>query len=145
MRRTIELALELARQRPQAPMTPLNRPISPNRRYAVAHTDLATIKRLGKQAGGTVNDTLLAVVAGMLGRYLAAAGPDAYQSDGRPPVALVPVSVRAKDEAGELGQPDLHRVRRPSDLRARPDEADPGDHPADERAEGVRRGPRRQR
>jgi diacylglycerol O-acyltransferase / wax synthase len=103
MRRTIELALELARQRPQAPMTPLNRPISPNRRYAVAHTDLATIKRLGKQAGGTVNDTLLAVVAGMLGRYLAAAGPDAFQSDGRPPVALVPVSVRAKDEAGELG------------------------------------------
>jgi WS/DGAT/MGAT family acyltransferase len=103
MRRTIELALELARQRPQAPMTPLNRPISPNRRYAVAHTDLATIKRLGKQAGGTVNDTLLAVVAGMLGRYLAAAGPDAYRSDGRPPVALVPVSVRAKDEAGELG------------------------------------------
>ncbi len=103
MRRTIELALELARQRPQAPMTPLNRPISPNRRYAVAHTDLDTVKRVGKQAGGTVNDALLAVVAGMLGRYLAAAGPDAYQPDGRPPVALVPVSVRAKDEAGELG------------------------------------------
>lgn len=105
MRRTTELALELARARPQAPMTPLNRPISPNRRYAIAHTELQTIKRVGKAAGGTVNDTLLAVVAGMLGRYLAAAGPEAYPDarDGRAPVALVPVSVRAPSEDGELG------------------------------------------
>ncbi|HWE32259.1 MAG TPA: wax ester/triacylglycerol synthase family O-acyltransferase [Solirubrobacteraceae bacterium] len=100
MRRTIELALELARQRPQAPMTPLNRPISPNRRYAIAHTDLATIKRVGKAAGGTVNDTMLAVVAGMLGRYLAAAGPEGYSVSDRSPVALVPVSVRAQGESG---------------------------------------------
>ena len=34
LRRTTELALELARTRPSAPMTPLNRPISPNRRFA---------------------------------------------------------------------------------------------------------------
>ena len=32
MRRATEVTLELARARPQAPMTPLNRPISPNRR-----------------------------------------------------------------------------------------------------------------
>jgi diacylglycerol O-acyltransferase len=96
MRRTTEVALELARARPQAPMTPLNRPISPNRRYAVAHTDLATIKQVGRAAGGTVNDVVLAVVAGMLGRYLAAARPEPFP----PPVALVPVSVRAHgDEA----------------------------------------------
>ncbi len=99
MRRTLELGLELARQRPQAPMTPLNRPISPNRRYAIAHADLATIKRIGKAAGGTVNDTVLAIVAGMLGRYLAAAGPEAYNSD-RQPVALVPVSVRGESDSG---------------------------------------------
>jgi WS/DGAT/MGAT family acyltransferase len=103
MRRGTELALELARARPQAPMTALNRPISPNRRYAVAHSDLATFKRVGKLAGGTVNDTVLAVVAGMLGRYLAAAGPDGYSNGGRSPVALVPVSVRADADAGELG------------------------------------------
>jgi WS/DGAT/MGAT family acyltransferase len=102
-RRTFDVMLELARQRPQAPMTPLNRPISPNRRYAVAHTDLATLKTVGKAARGTVNDAVLAVVAGMLGRYLAAAGPEAFDLDGRPPVALVPVSVRTRDEAGELG------------------------------------------
>jgi WS/DGAT/MGAT family acyltransferase len=103
MRRGLDVALELARQRPQAPMTPLNRPISPNRRYAVAHTDLATVKRVAKSAGGTVNDGVLALVAGMLGRYLAAAGPEAFNLDGRSPVALVPVSVRTRDEAGELG------------------------------------------
>jgi diacylglycerol O-acyltransferase len=100
MRRTLELGLELARQRPQAPMTPLNRPISPNRRYAIAHADLAKIKQVGKAAGGTVNDTVLAIVAGMLGRYLAAAGPDVSTAEDRSPVALVPVSVRAEGESG---------------------------------------------
>jgi WS/DGAT/MGAT family acyltransferase len=103
MRRGLDVALELARQRPQAPMTPLNRPISPNRRYAIAHTGLAVLKKVGKGAGGTVNDAALAVVAGMLGRYLAAAGPEAFDVSGRRPVALVPVSVRTRGEAGELG------------------------------------------
>jgi WS/DGAT/MGAT family acyltransferase len=103
MRRATEVALELARARPQAPMTPLNRPISPNRRYAVAHAGLDVIKRVRKETGGTVNDVVLAVVAGMLGRYLAAADPDALPPGGRVPVALVPVSVREEDEAGELG------------------------------------------
>jgi WS/DGAT/MGAT family acyltransferase len=84
-------------------MTPLNRPISPNRRYAVAHAGLDVIKRVRKETGGTVNDVVLAVVAGMLGRYLAAADPDALPPGGRVPVALVPVSVREEDEAGELG------------------------------------------
>ena len=103
MRRATDVALELARARPQAPMTPLNRPISPNRRFAVAHADLATVKRAGRRGDGTVNDALLAVVAGMLGRYLADAGADRDASGGRQPVALVPVSVRAPNEAGELG------------------------------------------
>jgi len=103
MRRATEVALELARARPQAPMSPLNRPISPNRRYAFAHTDLDTVKRAGRAAEGTVNDAVLAVVAGMLGRYLAAAGPEAFPFGTRPPVALVPVSVRGASDAGELG------------------------------------------
>jgi diacylglycerol O-acyltransferase / wax synthase len=103
LRRATEVALELARARPQAPMTPLNRPISPNRRYAVAHTDLATVKQAGRRAQGTVNDAILAIVAGMLGRYLATAGPEAFAPDGPSPVALVPVSVRESSESGELG------------------------------------------
>jgi diacylglycerol O-acyltransferase / wax synthase len=96
MLKASEVALELARQRPSAPMTPLNRPISPNRRYAVAHGELQAFKTAGKRAGGTVNDTVLAVVAGMLGRYLP-------QTPERSPVALVPVSVREPNESGELG------------------------------------------
>jgi diacylglycerol O-acyltransferase len=100
MRRASELALELARTRPQAPMTPLNRPISPNRRYAVAHAELAAIKAAGKAAGGTVNDVVLALVAEMLGAYLGA-GEDS--GGDRLPVALVPVSVRAAPEQQELG------------------------------------------
>jgi WS/DGAT/MGAT family acyltransferase len=103
MRRATEVALELARTRPQAPMTPLNRPISPNRRYAIARTTLESVKEAGRRAGGTVNDVILALVAGMLGRYLAAAGPDAFSPESRSPVALVPVSVRGADESGELG------------------------------------------
>jgi WS/DGAT/MGAT family acyltransferase len=102
-RRATDVALELARTRPQAPMTPLNRPISPNRRYAIAHADLQAVKDAGHRAGGTVNDVVLAIVAGMLGRYLAAAGEEAFQFGGRAPVALVPVSVRDDSEAGELG------------------------------------------
>jgi len=103
MRRATEVTLELARARPQAPMTPLNRPISPNRRYVVAHAELDAIKRVGRSHAGTVNDVVLAIVAGMLGRYLAAAGDGAFSAGGRPPVALVPVSVRGDDDAGEMG------------------------------------------
>ncbi len=96
--RATELATELARTRPQAPMTPLNRPISPNRRFAVARSELAPLKAAGKAAGGTVNDALLAVVAGMLRRLFS--GTAGIEGE---PVALVPVSVRRPDEQGELG------------------------------------------
>jgi len=100
LRRATGVGLELARTRPQAPMTALNRPISPNRRFAVVHADLAAVKRAGKAAGGTVNDALLAAVTGMLARYLSDAGD---LKDARVPVALVPVSVRAPTETSEMG------------------------------------------
>ncbi len=85
-----ELAAELARARPQAPMTSLNRPISPNRRAALLSAALAPLKAAGKAAGGTVNDALLAAVTGMLAEALPAGG--------REPVALVPVSVRREGD-----------------------------------------------
>ena len=104
MRRATEVALELARTRPSAPMTPLNRPISPNRRFAFATGDLAAVKRAGKAAGATVNDALLAVVAGAMSRYLEASGAPTDGPDVRPPVALVPVSVRPTGPSeGETG------------------------------------------
>ncbi len=103
MRRATEVALELARNRPQAPMTALNRPISPNRRFAIGHAALGSLKRAGRAADGTVNDAVLGVVAGMLGRYLTASGDAVAGSDQRSPVALVPVSVRDAADRGELG------------------------------------------
>ena len=96
LRKATDLLTELARQRPQAPMTPLNESIGPNRRYAMARVPLADLKRAGKDAGGTVNDALLAAVAGALRRYLDAAGVPLKS----PPVALVPVSVRKEGEEG---------------------------------------------
>ena len=119
LRRATDLVTQLARTRPQAPMTPLNEPISPNRAFAIARAELATLKAVARAAEGTVNDALLGAVAGMLRRYLAG-----EQVDGEP-VALVPVSVRRPGEEGELGnristvfvdlptsQPDpLERVR----------------------------------
>ncbi len=99
--RATELVTELARARPAAPPLPLNRPISPNRSYGMVHAPLADLKAAAKAAGGTVNDAVLAAVAGMLAGYLAGAGIELDELR-RPPVALVPVSVRDEDDA-ELG------------------------------------------
>ena len=96
LRKATELLAELARNRPQAPMTFLNRGIGPNRRFATARASLAELKAAAKAAGGTVNDAILAAVAGMLGRLFAATG----ERPSRAPVALVPVSVRRPGEEG---------------------------------------------
>ncbi len=91
-----ELLVQLARTRPSAPMTPLNAGQGPNRRFALASAPLADLKAAGKAQGATVNDALLAAVAGMLRHYLDAAGAPSQ----RPLVALVPVSVRRSGDAG---------------------------------------------
>jgi WS/DGAT/MGAT family acyltransferase len=91
-----ELVTELARSRPAAPMTPLNEPIGPNRRYALHRARLVDITAAAKAADGTINDAVLSVVSGMLRRYLQDAGVHLRSS----PVALVPVSVRKVGEEG---------------------------------------------
>ena len=101
LRGATEVLTELARARPQAPMTPLNAGITPNRRYALARADLAELKAAGKLAGGTVNDALLAVVTGMLARYLDGAGLKLAELG--EPVALVPVSIRREEDSEQLG------------------------------------------
>jgi WS/DGAT/MGAT family acyltransferase len=90
VRRATELVTQLARTRPAAPMTPLNRGIGPNRSYALQTTSLQALKDVAKPHGATVNDAILAAVAGML--RVVAPGVD--------PVALVPVSVRRSGEEG---------------------------------------------
>jgi diacylglycerol O-acyltransferase len=109
LRKATDVALELAKNRPTAPMLPINRTISSNRRYTVAKADLATVKKVGKLAGGTINDTILAVVTGMLASYIEAAEGTELPGEARmtplkrDPIALVPVSIRSKNESGELG------------------------------------------
>jgi diacylglycerol O-acyltransferase len=83
-----------------APSTPFNVEIGPHRRLAFVRTDLGDLKRVKDEHGGTVNDVVLSVVAGALGNYLRARGHD---TEGLEMRALVPVSVRAEEERGALG------------------------------------------
>ncbi|HEX5762025.1 MAG TPA: wax ester/triacylglycerol synthase family O-acyltransferase [Solirubrobacterales bacterium] len=83
-----------------APDVPLNRPIGPHRRYTWARSELATFKHIKDTFGGTVNDVVLAVVTGALRNWLDRRG---IRTEGLELRALVPVSVRAEDERGQLG------------------------------------------
>ncbi|MGB7587336.1 MAG: wax ester/triacylglycerol synthase family O-acyltransferase [Solirubrobacterales bacterium] len=83
-----------------APQTPFNVDIGPHRRIAFVRTDLGDLKRVKNKHGGTVNDVVLAVVSGALGSYLRARGHD---TEGLEMRAMVPVSVRAEEERGALG------------------------------------------
>jgi diacylglycerol O-acyltransferase / wax synthase len=83
-----------------APQTPYNAPIGPHRRYTWVRARLADLKPIKDELGGTVNDVVLATVAGALGRHLRRRGHD---TDGLELKAMVPVSVRAEDDRGALG------------------------------------------
>ncbi|HEX5609216.1 MAG TPA: wax ester/triacylglycerol synthase family O-acyltransferase [Solirubrobacterales bacterium] len=83
-----------------APDVPLNQPIGPHRRYVWASSELATFKRIKDGLGGTVNDVVLAVVTGSLRSWLHGRG---VRTEGLELRALVPVSIRAEDERGNLG------------------------------------------
>ncbi|MDQ1712394.1 MAG: diacylglycerol O-acyltransferase / wax synthase [Frankiaceae bacterium] len=80
----------------QAPRSMLNVPITGSRRFAADDWELARIKAVGKAAGATVNDVVLAMCAAALREYLISedALPDA------PLVAMTPVSLRTSDDEG---------------------------------------------
>jgi diacylglycerol O-acyltransferase / wax synthase len=90
----------LARAGISAPPSPFNVEISPYRRFAWVEADLAELKRIKAAVGGTVNDVVLAAVAGALGRYLRARGHATAELELK---AMVPISVRMADEHGALG------------------------------------------
>lgn len=83
----------------RAPRTPFNGPITAHRRFAFGSVPLADVKRVRNHYGMTVNDVVMALVASTLRRWLL--DHDALPSS--PLVAAVPVSVRTKDQQGELG------------------------------------------
>src|SRR5476649_147428 len=82
-----------------APLSPLNHPIGPHRRFEMLELPLAEIKEVRKNLGGTINDVVLAIVAGALRVWLT----DREQ----PPTAdlrvLVPVSMRTAEGRGTFG------------------------------------------
>jgi diacylglycerol O-acyltransferase / wax synthase len=83
-----------------APDVPLNVPIGPHRRVRWVQSRLADFKEIKNALGGTVNDAVLAVVSGALGRWLRTRG---VRTAGLELRALVPVSIRSRDEEGALG------------------------------------------
>jgi WS/DGAT/MGAT family acyltransferase len=84
-----------------APTLPLNGRIGAQRRFATADTSLDVYRRIRAAHGGTVNDVVLATVAGALRTWLLTRGEPVRPSTSVR--ALVPVSVRRPEEAGALG------------------------------------------
>ena len=78
----------------RASATPLNRRIGPNRRIDFLHTDLGQVKAVKDALGGTVNDVVIAAVAGAVRSFLIEErGTDVAGLDFR---AMVPVSTRGE-------------------------------------------------
>lgn len=83
-----------------APEVPLNTEIGPHRRIAWARADLEDFKKVKDSFSTTVNDVVLAIVAGSVREWLFARGVPTDELELR---AMVPVSVRGEDERGHLG------------------------------------------
>src|SRR3954453_11735304 len=83
-----------------APSTPLNVPIGPHRRLSRMRAPLSDFKLVKDTFGGTVNDVVLAAVAGGMRSWLRSRG---VRTEGLELRALVPMSIRADDEQGDLG------------------------------------------
>ena len=83
-----------------APKVPLNVEIGPDRAFSWTQCSLDQFKQIKNSLGGTVNDVSLAVAAGAIRRWLQSRD---VEVDGLEMRALVPVSVRAENEHGELG------------------------------------------
>ena len=100
LRRIREGMAELAGTRPprRRPATSLNRPVGPRRRLDVVAVDLAGLRDLGHAYGGTVNDVVLAAVAGALRTLLATRGEQLGEV-----TITVPVAARRAATGGELG------------------------------------------
>ena len=80
------------------PVTSLNQPVGPRRRLDAVTVDLASLRDLGHAHGGTVNDVLLAAIAGALRTLLAARGEQLSNVG-----MTVPVAARGPAGDGELG------------------------------------------
>jgi WS/DGAT/MGAT family acyltransferase len=83
----------------RAPRTSFNSALTPHRSFAATSVSLDDVKFVKNAFGATVNDVVLAICGGALRRYFDSRDE---HPDG-PLVAMVPVSVRADTEKGDLG------------------------------------------
>ncbi|HSD25599.1 MAG TPA: wax ester/triacylglycerol synthase family O-acyltransferase [Solirubrobacterales bacterium] len=83
-----------------APPSPFNFDVGTHRRFAWVRASLAEMKQVKNELGGTVNDVIIAAVAGALGRYMRSRGHPTVGLELR---AMVPVSVRTAEQRGTLG------------------------------------------
>jgi len=80
---------------------PFNEPVGPHRRLDWTPIPMTEIKKVREAVGGTVNDVVLAVTAGAIRRFLIhTRGMALHDQQLR---VMAPVSVRRKDERGDLG------------------------------------------
>jgi diacylglycerol O-acyltransferase / wax synthase len=83
-----------------APPSPFNHRVGPNRRFEMVEAPVQTFKDIKRALGATVNDVVLATVAGGLYRFLRHRREPTRHRFLR---AMVPVSVRSKDERAAMG------------------------------------------
>ena len=110
IRQTFEMVTQL-RNRPKvegiesppapftAPRTSFNIPLTSQRSFGTAEVTLADIKKIRTAFGGTVNDVVLALCSSALRQYLI----ENSELPVEPLVAMVPISVRAADQKGAMG------------------------------------------
>ncbi|MDA0159683.1 wax ester/triacylglycerol synthase family O-acyltransferase [Solirubrobacter ginsenosidimutans] len=89
--------LEVTKARP--PKTPFNGPVSAHRRFAFGSLSLDSVRQVRREFGTTVNDVVVTLCAGAVRDWLIER--DALPED--PLVALIPMSVRKRDERGAWG------------------------------------------
>jgi diacylglycerol O-acyltransferase / wax synthase len=92
--------LALAGEKVAWPESVLDGPIGPRRRWGWARANLAEVKQVKNSLGGTVNDVVLAAIAGGFRALLTARGEPV---DGRTVRTMVPVSMRTTEEHGTMG------------------------------------------
>jgi diacylglycerol O-acyltransferase / wax synthase len=86
---------------PDDPQTPLKGALGTRKIAAWSRPiDLDDVKAIGRATGSTVNDVLMAALAGAIRRHLAARGEAARDLDVR---GVVPVNLRRPEAAGRLG------------------------------------------
>lgn len=82
-----------------APPSPFNGKVSKRRIWDCVHLPMDRLRAVRKATSATVNDVVLTICAGALREYLLGRG----ELPEEPMVAMVPVSVRAEDEKGAMG------------------------------------------